>query len=86
MPNLSPVYQYYRDNFENIIDYRDKNICTDNGNPSTALLNTSYNILANNENHKIYLNRCRAVSRIWNVNKTRISALYIRIVIMYINT
>ena len=41
MPNLSPVYQYYRDNFENIIDYRDKNICTDNGNP-TALLNTSY--------------------------------------------
>ena len=25
--------RYYRDNFENIIDYRDKNNCTDNGNP-----------------------------------------------------
>ena len=26
--------RYYRDNFEKIIDYRDKKYCTDNGNPS----------------------------------------------------
>ena len=26
--------RYYRDNFEKIIDYRDKKNCTDNGNPS----------------------------------------------------
>ena len=25
--------RYYRDNFEKIIDYRDKKYCTDNGNP-----------------------------------------------------
>ena len=25
--------RYYRDNFENIIDYRDKKNCTENGNP-----------------------------------------------------
>ena len=26
--------RYYRDNFEKIIDYRDKKYCTDNGNPN----------------------------------------------------
>ena len=26
--------RYYCDNFENIIDYRDKKNCTDNGNPN----------------------------------------------------
>ena len=26
--------RYYRDNYEKIIDYRDKKNCTDNGNPS----------------------------------------------------
>ena len=26
--------RYYRDNFEKIIDYRDKKYCTDNGNPT----------------------------------------------------
>ena len=26
--------RYYRDNFEKIIDYRDKKNCTDNGNPN----------------------------------------------------
>ena len=26
--------RYYRDNFEKIIDYRDKKFCADNGNPN----------------------------------------------------
>ena len=35
--------RYYRDNFEKIIDYRDKKYCTDNGNP-ILLLNFSMNL------------------------------------------
>ena len=31
--------RYYRDNFEKIIDYRDKKNCTDNGNPNQVLSN-----------------------------------------------
>ena len=34
--------RYYRDNFEKIIDYRDKKYCTDNDNPSTNC--TVYNL------------------------------------------
>ena len=34
LPNLSPI----TDNFEKIIDYRDKKFCTDNGNPTVVYL------------------------------------------------
>ena len=33
--------RYYRDNFENIIDYRDKKNCTDNGNPNLEVCRRS---------------------------------------------
>ena len=34
LAKFSADNRYHRDNFENIIDYRDKKNCTVNGNPS----------------------------------------------------
>ena len=34
--------RYYRDNFEKIIDYRDKKYFTDNGNPSVQYIFTYF--------------------------------------------